>query len=156
MKLSLILVGLLSITGLNASYPIIEEQKCINIMEEEIEYDETDSYHQECYATTVAEGVNVEGPSRIDSMTTLINITPMRNVIIYNYRVTLPKKLHSKTDTIAKNIEESNIKSNCNSKDVEDYILGMGVNIVHSYYMKNGDLLTSFKINKETCANIKK
>jgi len=156
MKLSLILASILSMTSLNASYPIMEEKKCISIMEEEIEYDETDSYHKECYATTVAEGVNVEGPSRIDSMTTLINIIPMKNIIIYNYRVTLPKKLHSKTAAISKTLKQSNIKSNCESKDVEDYMLGMGVDIVHSYYMKNGDLLTSFKINKEVCANLKK
>jgi hypothetical protein len=50
-------------------------------MEEEIEYDKTDSYHRECYATAIAEDVNLAGPSRIDSMTTLINITPMKGYV---------------------------------------------------------------------------
>ena len=154
-KKLIMLSAIFTMSSLNASYPIIEEDKCIKIMEEEIEYDKTDSYHRECYATAIAEDVNLSGPSRIDSMTTLINITPMKGLIIYNYRVTLPKKLQSRMKEIGKALKKSTVASNCETQDIKDFILDMDIKIVHSYYSKQGDLISSFKVDSNICKNIK-
>ena len=154
-KLIMSILLILSISNVQAAYPILEEEKCVQVMEEEIEFDKENKYHTECMATAVAEDVNIMGPTKVDSMTTLVNVTALKDVIIYNYRVTLPKRMLPNIDSIKKVLKKTITMANCQNKEIKSYILDININIVHTYYLKKGDLLTSFKISAADCENVK-
>jgi hypothetical protein len=149
-----ILLLLLIMINLNADFKIIQEKKCQQIASQKIKYDKTDSYHRSCYVAIISRSVNMDGIIQVDTTTTLENIIPMEDVMIYNYRKILSTNIKN-TNNIGDNIKRSSILNNCTNDKIRNYLLGeRGITLVHTYYQNNGELIISFVINKEVCKNI--
>lgn len=122
-----------------------------NITDESAHLPHHDTFADELART--AEELNKTAPQKVDSITTLENISTVGRTLIYNYSIS---RIETSNDEIRSYLSNEVVETTCANPDQVTLIEDYGVTYKYNYQVEGREGLFSIEVNNAVCSKLKK